>query len=106
MIASKSVEENLESLKEALTLLKKYRFELNYKKCQFLKKEVQYLGYVLNERGMTLSPRHTEAIDRFPRPSSVHKVQRFLGLASYFRKFIQNFAIKAKSLYNLLKKNS
>lgn len=105
MIASESVDENLESLKETLVLLKQYRLELNYNKCQFLKREVQYLGYVINKDGMTLSPRHTEAIDKFPKPRTVHEVQRFLGLASYFRKFIENFALKAKPLSNLLRKD-
>jgi len=53
-----------------------------------------------------LSAKHTEAIDKFNVPSNVHEVQRFLGLASYFRKFIRNFALKAKPLLELLKKNS
>lgn len=75
------------------------------KKCQFLKKEIKYLGYTLSGEGVTISARHTEAIKIFPQPTNAHEVQRFLGLASYFRKFIKNFALTTKPLYNLLKRS-
>ncbi|XP_011858869.1 PREDICTED: uncharacterized protein LOC105556393 [Vollenhovia emeryi] len=71
------VKENLETLKEVMIILKKYRFELNFGKCQFLRKEVEFLGYLIREDGITLSPKHTEA-----------------------------FAIKAKPLQKLLRKDS
>lgn len=104
LIASDSIEANLETLKEVMCELKKYNFELNWQKCHFLKKSIEYLGYIISEQGITLSERHTQAIKDFPVPKNVHEVRRFLGLTSYFRKFIRDFAIKAKPLYILLKK--
>jgi len=71
-------------------------------KCQFLKKRIEFLGYTVSSEGITLSTRHTQAISDFPQLKNEHEVQRFLGLASYFRKFIHNFVVKP--LYSLLKK--
>lgn len=104
LIPTKSLEENITILEQVLLTLKKYGFELNYDKCQFLKKKLEYLGYMVSDEGITLSARHTEAIKNFRRPNNAHEVQRFLALASYFRKFIKDFSIIARPLYNLLKK--
>lgn len=104
LIASRSVRENLEILEEVLIILRKYGFELNYAKCKFLRVKIEFLGYAISEQGVTLCPRHTEAIRCFRQPNNVHEVQRFLGLTGYFRKFIEKYAVKTKPLYNLLKK--
>jgi len=59
---------------------------------------------VISAGGITLSPRHTQAIRAYRQLTTVLQVQRFLGLVSYFRKFIRDFALKAKPLYGLLRK--
>jgi len=105
LILSESIEENLQILKEVLILLKQYGFQLNYNKCQFLKKQVEFLGYIVSSTGITLSPCHTDVVRQYRQPSNIVETQRFLGLVSYFRIFIRDFAAMAKSLYNLLKKN-
>jgi len=101
MIASETVEENLEILREVLILFKQYGFELNFKKCKFLKRAIEYLGYVITPQGITISPRHTETIKNYPHPRNVLEVQRFFGLINFQRKFIQNFAMKVKPLRQL-----
>jgi len=106
LIPSVSVEDNLSTLKEVMLVLKQYGFELNVRKCQFLRKTVEFLGYIISPGEITLSNRHVKAIEAFKQPSNVHEVQRFLGLASYFRRFIMNFAIKAQPLYRLLRKSA
>lgn len=93
-------------MKEVLSLLKRYNFELNLEKSLFLKKQIEYLGYVISSEKITLSSRHTEAVRNFPQPRDVAGVQRFLGLASYFRKFIKDFANKTRPLQNLLRKTA
>jgi len=80
LIPSESVDENLETLKETFVLLKQYGFEVNYNKCLFLKKKIEFLGYVITHNEATLNPRHTEAINKFKQPTNVHEVQRFFGL--------------------------
>jgi len=105
LIASASIKENLKTLSEVLVTLKKYQLELNLSKCLFLKREMEYLGYLVSCNGITMSSRHIKAILDFPYPKNIRELQSFLGLTGYFRRFIENYALKAKPLYELLKKN-
>lgn len=104
LIPSVSVN-NLKTLREVLLLLKRFQLQINFKKCHFLKIRIEYLGYIISPSGITLSQRNTEAMKNFPKSKKVLEVQRFLGLANYFRKFIQDFASKARPLQNLLRKS-
>lgn len=106
LISSVTVEENLKTLDKILLVLKKYNFALNLSKCKFLKKEIEFLGYVINENGITLSTRHTNAVKDYKQPKDRLQLQRFLGLANYFRRFIKDYATKARPLQNLLKKDA
>nr|XP_012147359.1 PREDICTED: uncharacterized protein LOC105663389 [Megachile rotundata] len=83
-------------LREVLTMLRSYNLELNMSKCLFLKKEIEFLGYVISEKGVTLNQRHTEAISAFPYPTNLRQVQGFVGLSGYFRKFIHNYTLKTE----------
>jgi len=85
LIPSKTVEDNLETLKQTLLILKNHGFELNFEKCNFLRKLIEYLGYVITPSGITLSQRHIDAIEKFRTPTRVVELQRFLGLTNYFR---------------------
>jgi len=58
LIASPTVEENIQTLKEVLIILKKYRLELNLAKCLFVKREIEYLGYLVSNKEITMSSRH------------------------------------------------
>ncbi|XP_011859423.1 PREDICTED: uncharacterized protein LOC105556919 [Vollenhovia emeryi] len=106
LIPSSSVQENLQILKQVLISLKSYGLSLNLGKCKFLRTTVEYLGYIISSQGITLSPRHVEAIQKFPQPRKTIHLQKFLGLTNYFRKFIENYATIARPLHNLLKKDS
>lgn len=104
MIATETVEANLDVLKHVLLTLKAHGFELNHDKCKFLRQRIEYLGYTIASNEISISQRHTKAIEQFPRPRNILEVQRFLGLANYFRKFIKDFSIKTKPLRELLRK--
>jgi len=106
LIPSKTVEENLEILKEILLIFKKYDFALNISKCKFLRREIEFLGYIISENGLTLSSRHTEAVKNYKRPRDRVQLQRFLGLTNYFRRFIKDYACKVRPLQNPLKKDT
>lgn len=103
LIATETVDANLEVLYDVLVLLGSHGFELNLSKCQFLKRKIEFLRYIVSGEGITISERHTTAVGSFPQPTNVHEVRRFLGLANYFRKFIAGLALLAHPLHNLLR---
>lgn len=74
-------------------------------KCSFLYNEITYLGYLIDENGVQPSTANIENVINYSVPRNVKEVQRFIGLASYFRRFIPGFSIIAKPLYDLQKKN-
>lgn len=104
LIASDTVDQNITLIK-VLTIIKKYDFDLNYAKCIFLKKKIKFLGYIVTVDGITLSPRHTDALRHYKRPKDKCQLQRFLGLTNYFRKFIKDYAVKIHPLQRMLKKS-
>ena len=66
--------------------------------------EVDYLGHVITAGGLKPNPRLTNAVQEFPRPSNLQEVRRFLGMTSYYRRFIANFAKVAQPLHQLTAK--
>jgi hypothetical protein len=66
---------------------------------------VQYLGYVLSEGGVSASPDKVKAVRNYPTPKCVKDVRAFLGLASFYRRLVPNFAELAKPLTVLTRKN-
>ena len=83
--------------------LRKTGLKLQPDKCEFLRPELEYLGHVITKDGVKPNPKKLEAVMNFKRPSNVTEVKSFLGLAGYYRKFIQNFSSKAKQLTELTK---
>lgn len=79
--------------------------ELRLDKCRFLQTKLDYLGYTITNEGIRPTDQGIKAIRKFPIPRNIRAVQSFLGLCSYFRKFVENFSVIAKSLYDLTKKN-
>lgn len=106
LIPSSTIADNLQVLRQVLLLLKQHDFHINLKKCSFLKKSIEYLGYIVSGHGITLSNRHTEAVRNFPQPKKLVDLQKFLGLTNYFRKFIKNYSVKVRPLQGLLRKTS
>lgn len=105
LIPTITIKENLEILKEVMVCLKKYELELNLAKCIFLRKEIEYLGYLVSAEGISMCKRRIQAILDFPQPQTLRELRSFLGLTNYFRKFIQDYSIKTKPLQALVKKD-
>lgn len=105
IIYSKTFEEHTVLLENVFEKLRLHNFQLKITKCQFLMKEIQYLGFVINENGCLPNQKKIECIVKYPKPNCVADIQRFLGLCNYFSHYIANYAKLAKPLYNLLKKN-
>lgn len=93
-------------LEEVLIVLKKYGFVLNYSKCQFLRKKIGFLRYMISIEGITLSAKHTNAIHNYKMSTNIQEFQWLLGLTNYFCKFIKDYSLKSNPLQNLLKKSA
>lgn len=100
---SKTIHEGLQHLDEVLCALSEAGFSFNLKKCKFLKSQIEYLGYSLQCGEVRPNTRKIQALVDAPSPKTATQVRQFLGLASYFRKFIPGFSQIVGPLYPLTK---
>ncbi|GBM02992.1 Retrovirus-related Pol polyprotein from transposon 17.6 [Araneus ventricosus] len=98
--------DDIKRLSRVLQTASEYRLEPNLKKCKFLKSKIEFLGCIIENGKISRSLDKTVAVQNFPETKSVKQVQSFLGLTGYFRKFIQNYALVAKPLSDLLRDNT
>src|SRR4051794_31707459 len=105
LIYSKNEEEHAEHLRLVLMKLREHRLYAKFSKCEFWLPEVTYLGHVISAKGIAVNPERVQAVLDWTPPESVKQVRSIVGLASYCRRFIENFSKVAKSLTELLKKD-
>jgi hypothetical protein len=83
--------------------LNREKFYVCKAKSSFVQKEIKYLGHIVNEQGIRPDPKKVEAVQTWPVPKNVHDVKSFLGLVTYFRKFIEHYFKIAVPLTSLTK---
>lgn len=101
IIFGRTLEAHLMNLQMVFEQLRQAGLRLKPTKCSFLQSKVLYLGHVVSKDGISTDPSKTEKVSSWPTPTSMQEVQQFLGLASYYRRFIRNFACIAKPLHLL-----
>lgn len=106
LIASTDLDEHLNILSQVFEIAAKYGLQFRLDKCSFLENSATYLGYVITEEGISPSPENIESVINFPIPQTCKEVHRFVSLASFFRRFIKDFAVIARPLYSLCRKNA
>ncbi|GFY07742.1 hypothetical protein TNCV_4133391 [Trichonephila clavipes] len=106
VIPAENEQEGLEKLKIIFEVAKKYGLEIKFKKCQFLKKKIEFLGHIVESGTIKPSPTKTLAVRKFPEPTTIKQVQSFLGLNGYFRKYIKDYSKIAKPLSDLTRKEN
>lgn len=105
LIYSKDMHSHLLHLTEVLRLLADNQWKVKLSKCSFAKTEISYLGHIISGSGVSTDPSKIQTIQDWPVPINIKKLRGFLGLAGYYRKFVQNFGTISKPLTHLLKKN-
>jgi len=77
-----------------------------FSKCEFWLEKISFLGHVISKEGITVDPKKIEAVVDWERPTNVHEIRSFLGLAGYYRRFVEGFSKLFGPLTALTKKNA
>jgi hypothetical protein len=106
LIYSQTLDEHRKQVKKVLTRLRKYDLFAKPEKCEFEKKVVEYLGFIISEEGVRMDPKKVEAVLEWEEPRNVKEVQSFLGFANFYRRFIKEYSKVVSPLTDLLKKEN
>ena len=104
LVATDTEEEHDELVEEVLRRLEENNLFVKPEKCKWKVREVEFLGVVISPKGVEMQKKKVEGVLNWPVPRNVKEVQKFLGLANYYRRFIKNFARIAAPLHALVRK--
>ena len=104
LIYSPTEEAHHEHLRLVLSTLREQQLYAKFSKCEFWLSEVKFLGHVVSHQGISVDPAKIEAVLNWEAPKSVFEIRSFLGLAGYYRRFVQDFSRLAAPLTKLTRK--
>ena len=106
IVLGRTVDEHLCNLQSVLQRLRQSGLRLKPSKCCFFQHQVKYLGHIISCEGIATDPAKIEKVATWPVPISRRDVQQFVGLASYYRRFVKDFACIARPLHHLTERTS
>ena len=106
VVFSQTLDDHVSRLQQILRRLKTAGLKLKPKKCFLFQIKVAYLGHIVSEQGIQTDPSKTEKIKNWPIPQCVTDIKSFLGLCSYYRRFVQGFSTIARPLVQLTEKST
>lgn len=104
-LATDSWPEHVALLEKVLTIIENSHLKLTAKKCVIAARAITFLGHHISEAGVRQDPNKLKALLELPRPDDLKSLRRVLGMFSYYRKFVPNFALIAEPLTRLTKKS-
>ena len=103
IIMGHSLQNHLKNVKTVLKRLAEFNLKIQLDKCEFLKRETQFLGHIITPEGVKPDPDKIQKILEWPLPKTEKELRAFLGLVGYYRRFIKNFAKTVKAMSKYLK---
>ena len=109
IIGSRNENEHISQMKQLFEVLNKNNIVINYEKCQFAKPEIEFLGHIVSERGISVPEHRVITIKEFPTPQNVKQLERDLGIFAFVHRFIRNasgLSAKLHTLRSMKKENT
>ncbi len=106
LLYSDTYEEHVQHVRRVLQRLIDHRLYAKAKKCEFHQTSTSFLGYIINQRGVAMDEKKVRAVLDWPQPATLKELQRFLGFANFYRRFIRNFSFVVSPLTSMTKINS
>lgn len=103
LVFGSSKEEHVNNLRMVLETLEQANLKVQLDKSEFLKEELEFLGFIIGKDGICTNPNKRKAIVNFPRPRTIHDLRSFLGMTGHYRRFIRDYARIAKPLTSILR---
>ncbi|MBJ5510304.1 RNA-directed DNA polymerase, partial [Salmonella enterica subsp. enterica serovar Meleagridis] len=101
IVTEKTFDQHLSNLETVFSRLRTAGLKLSPKKCKLFQKETSYLGHVISADGIRTDPSKIRAISTWPVPKDIHELRSFLGVCSYYRRFMKGFSMTAAPLHRL-----
>ncbi|WVZ64242.1 hypothetical protein U9M48_013794 [Paspalum notatum var. saurae] len=105
LIYSKDKEEHEHHLRTVLERLRSHKLYAKFSKCEFWLEKIAFLGHIITAEGVSVDPEKVQAVMEWQQPINVSEIRSFIGLAGYYRRFIEGFAKIARPMSSLLQKD-